>query len=114
MSAGLLTISVMYSMPICVAFEFINAYPSPISLVDLCIASVGKLGMIPSAFLAALFRILSIVSSCFFNEDAEVGGVIFRKKGKKKSLTMRACEGHRVLNGYAALYWRGGGLVQGN
>ncbi len=62
---GLLTISVMCSMPICVALYFIVAYPSPISLVGLCIASVGKLEMSPSAFLAALFRILSIVSSCF-------------------------------------------------
>ena len=26
-------------------------------------------------------------------------------------LQMRACEGHRVLNWYATLYWRGGYLV---
>ncbi len=32
---------------------------------------------------------------------------------RKKSLTMRACERHRVLGGYAALYWRGGSLVIG-
>jgi len=62
---GLLTISVMCSMPICVDLYFIGAYSSPISLVGLCIASVGKLGINPSAFLAALFRIFSIVSSVF-------------------------------------------------
>ena len=61
---GLLMISVMCSIPIRVALFFIGAYPSPISLVGLCIASVGKLGVSPNAFLAALFRILSIVSSC--------------------------------------------------
>ena len=64
LSVGLLMIYVMCSMPIWVALSFIGAYPSPISLVGLCIASVGKLGVSPSAFLAALFRILSIVSSC--------------------------------------------------
>ena len=47
-----------------VALSFIGAYPSPISFVDLCIASVGKLGVSPSAFLAALLWILSICSSC--------------------------------------------------
>ena len=61
---GLLMISVMCSMPIWVALSFIGAYPSPISLVGLCIASVGKLGVKPSAFLAALLRILSTCSSC--------------------------------------------------
>ena len=60
---GLLMISVMCSMTICVALSFIGAYPSPISLVGLCIASIGKLGKCPSASLAALSRILSIVSS---------------------------------------------------
>ena len=54
----------MCSMPICVALSFTCAYPRPISLVGLCIASVGKLGISPSAFLAALFSILSTVSSC--------------------------------------------------
>ena len=33
---------------------------------------------------------------------------------RKKSLTKRAFKGHRVLNGYATLYWRGGSLVEGN
>ena len=60
---GLLTIYVMYSMPICVALSFIGAYPRLISLFGLCIASVGKLGISPSAFLAALLGILSIASS---------------------------------------------------
>ena len=32
--------------------------------MGLCIAYVGKLGVSPSAFLAALLRILSICSSC--------------------------------------------------
>ena len=32
--------------------------------MGLCIASVGKLGVRPSAFLAALLSILSIVFSC--------------------------------------------------
>ncbi len=53
----------MCSMPIFVALSFIGAYPSPISLV-VCIAFVGKLGVIPSAFLAALLRSVSIVFSC--------------------------------------------------
>jgi hypothetical protein len=62
MFVGLLTISVMCSIPICVDLYLIGAYPSPIFLVGLSIFSVGNLGMSPSAFLAALFRILSIVS----------------------------------------------------
>jgi len=33
---------------------------------------------------------------------------------RKKSLTMRACEGHRVFSGYATMHWRGGSLVGGN
>ncbi len=40
--------------------------------------------------------------------------VAIRKKEIKKSFTMRACEGHRVLSGYAALYWKGGSLIEGN
>ena len=64
LSVGLLMIYVMCSIPIRVALSFIGAYPSPISLTGLCIASVRKLGVSPSAFLATLFRILSIVSSC--------------------------------------------------
>ena len=59
LSVGLLMIFVMCSMPIRVALSSIGAYPSPIPLVGLCIASVGKLGIRPSAFLAALLRILS-------------------------------------------------------
>ena len=57
---GLLTISVMCSIPLCVALYFVGVYPNPISLVGLCISSVGKLGMRPGASLAFLFRILSI------------------------------------------------------
>ena len=64
LSVGLLMISMMCSMPIWIALSFIGAYPSPISLVGLCIAYVGKLGIRPSAFLAALLRILSICSNC--------------------------------------------------
>ncbi len=64
LSVGLLMISEICSMRIRVALSFIGAYPSPISLVGLCIAFVGKLRVSPSAFLAALFRILSICSSC--------------------------------------------------
>ncbi len=52
------------SIPICAALFLSGAYPSPISLVGLCIASAGKLGVRPSAFLAALLSILSIVESC--------------------------------------------------
>ena len=62
---GLLRISVICSIPICVALSFIGGNPRPIFVVCLCIASVGKLGIRPSAFLAALLRSLSIVSSCF-------------------------------------------------
>ena len=57
-------ISEICSMPIRVVLSFIGAYSSPISLLGLCIASVGKLGISPSAFLAALLRILSTCSSC--------------------------------------------------
>ncbi len=64
MFVGLLIISVVCFMSICVALFLIGAYPRPISLVGLCIASVGKLGISPSAFLAALLRIVYIVSSC--------------------------------------------------
>jgi hypothetical protein len=55
---------VMCSSPIFVAMSFIGAYPRSISLAGLWIPSVGMLGTSPSAFLAALLRILSIVSSC--------------------------------------------------
>jgi hypothetical protein len=39
-----------------------------------------------------------------------------RAEGKErmKSLTKRTFKGHRVLSGYATLYWRGGSLVEGN
>ena len=36
------------------------------------------------------------------------------EKKRKKSLTKRAFKRHRVLSGYATLYWRGGSLVEGN
>jgi len=52
------------SIPMCVALSLSGAYPSPISFVGRCIASVGKLGVRPNAFLAALSSILTIVSSC--------------------------------------------------
>jgi len=61
---GLFRISVICSIPICVALSFIGAYPRPISVVCLCTASVKQLGIRPSAFLATLLRSLSIVSSC--------------------------------------------------
>ena len=51
-------------MSICVALCASGAYPKPISLVGRCIASVGKLGVRPSEFLAAILSILSIVESC--------------------------------------------------
>ena len=63
LSVGLLMMFVMCFIPICVALSFIGAYPRPIFLVDVYIASVGKLGVSPREFLAALLRILSIVSS---------------------------------------------------
>ena len=55
--------SIRCSNPICVALSLRDAFPNPISFVDRCIASVGKLGVRPIAFLAALSSILSIVSS---------------------------------------------------
>jgi hypothetical protein len=61
---GLLRISVRCSIPICVALFLSGAYPSPVSLVGRCIVSVGKLGVRPNGFLAALLSILSIVESC--------------------------------------------------
>ena len=64
LSVGLLIMFVICSMPIWVALSFNGAYPSPISLMGLCIASVGKLGVRPSEFLAAVLSILSIVESC--------------------------------------------------
>ena len=64
LSVGLLMISVMCFIPIRFAISFIGAYPSPIFLMCLCIAPGRKLGVSSSAFLAALFMILSIVSSC--------------------------------------------------
>ncbi len=63
LSVGLLMMFVMCFIPICVALSFIGVYPRPIFLVDVYIASVGKLGVSPREFLAALLRILSIVSS---------------------------------------------------
>ena len=57
-------ISEFFSMPIRVALSFIDVYPSPISFASLCIASIGKHEVSPSAILAALLRILSICSSC--------------------------------------------------
>ncbi len=53
---------VFYSHLCCVVFS--GAYPSPISFVGRWIASLGKLGVRPNAFLAALFSILSIAFSC--------------------------------------------------
>ena len=64
LSVGLLRMSVMCYIYICVARFFIRAYPRPISLVGLCIASIGKLGVSPILFLAALLSSLSIGSSC--------------------------------------------------
>ena len=57
LSVGLLRISEICSMPICAALSFIGAYPRPISVVCLRIASVGKLGIRPSAFLAAFLGV---------------------------------------------------------
>ncbi len=61
---GWLRVPIRCSIPICVALAFSGAYPSPISFLGRCIASVGKLGVSPSAFLAALLSILSIDSNC--------------------------------------------------
>ena len=58
--------SIRCSILICVALFSSGAYPSPICFVGLCIASVGKLGARPNAFLAALLSILSIAFSCEF------------------------------------------------
>ena len=63
LSVGLMRMSVMCSISICVAQSFIGAYPIPISVVGLCIAFVGKLGISPIAFLATLLSSVSIVSS---------------------------------------------------
>ena len=52
------------SIPIRVALFLSGSYYSFISFVGLCIASVGKLSVRPSAFLAALSSILPIVFSC--------------------------------------------------
>ena len=64
LSVGLYRISVICSISICVALSFIGAYPRSISVVCLCFASVGKLGIKPSAFSSLYLRSLSIVSSC--------------------------------------------------
>ena len=61
---GSLRMSIRCSIPICVALFLIGAYPNPISFEGRCIDSVGKLGIRPMAFLAALLSILSIVESC--------------------------------------------------
>ena len=61
---GFFIISMMCSRPIWVTRCRSGAYPRPISTVGLWMASVGKLGRRPIAFLAALLRILSINSSC--------------------------------------------------
>ena len=63
-SVGLLIISMRWSISIWVALSLSGAYPSPISFVGRYFASVGKLGVRPSAFLAAHSSILSIVSRC--------------------------------------------------
>jgi len=63
-SVGLLMISMRCSIIIWVDLSLSGAYPSLIYFVGRCIASVGKLGVRPSAFLAALLSILSIVSIC--------------------------------------------------
>ena len=63
-------------------------------------------------------RLSSEICAVNIAQTYEYGFGIFkileRKKERKKSLTMRACEGHRVINGYAAMYWRGGSLIEGN
>ena len=61
---GLLRMSTRCSIPIFVALLLCGAYPSPNSFVGRCIATVGKLGIRPNAFLAALLSILSILFSC--------------------------------------------------
>ncbi len=55
---GLLSMFIICYIPICVALCVSGAYPSQISFAGRCIASVGKLGVRPSAFLAALLSIL--------------------------------------------------------
>ena len=55
--------SMRCSIPIYVALFLSGAYHSPIYFVGLCIASVGRLGVRLSAFLAALLNILSSVKS---------------------------------------------------
>ncbi len=57
LSVGLLMISVMCYMPICVIMSLIGTYPRPIYLVSLSMPTVGKLGLSPNVFLAALLRI---------------------------------------------------------
>ena len=64
LSVCLLRTSVMCSIPVRVDRSLSGAYPRPISFVGRCVASVRKVGMGPKAFLAALLRIMSIVSSC--------------------------------------------------
>ena len=64
LSVGLLSMFIICYIPICVALCVSGAYPSQISFAGRCIAYVGKLGVSPSAFLAALLSILSIVESC--------------------------------------------------
>ena len=56
--------SMSSSIIICVALFISGAYHSPISFVGRRIASIGKLGVRPNAFLAALLSILSIVEGC--------------------------------------------------
>jgi hypothetical protein len=53
-------------IPNCAALCVSGAYPSPISFVGRYIAFVGKLGVRPNEFLAALSSILSIVESCVY------------------------------------------------
>ena len=52
------------SIPICAALCLSGAYPSPISFVGRCIASVGKLDVRPNAFLTDLLRIVPFMESC--------------------------------------------------
>ena len=64
LSVGLLMVRVRCSEPMEMALEVIGARPRPNSAVGRWIASVGKLGVTPNAFLAAALSMASMVASC--------------------------------------------------
>jgi hypothetical protein len=90
-------------------------------LVGVCSGCVSILDIVRISQGSGLSSLLSLggIGSTVGQVPLMLGIYSWRLAGRcscerKISLTQRAFKGHRVLSGYAALYWRGGSLAKGN